>query len=350
MVDLSNTQAIGMISKPLQTQKTAYDSRLNRKTVPKTILPDGDVALPGDAISDDDEENPLFAKLESCTVAELRALQKQSLVFDEEKYPEDRIEVVTERLRAMERAKPLRFAARLPVLTPRLIVERFDTFFTAEPDQRNHAPLLLNITRDTPFHLSLVNWSQYEVIGDFFDYIHLALFDRSSGGGGGGQKRVVLPPDRIDTLARLQNAFIYSHHQETPFKSSALIEQLECFLYSKLIDIHVSRRTASFHFEWNASSPFVLIVCFGIVATCERGSDVTDDDAGVVTSLTRDDLFNDISTAPTESILTQRKKATKELEHQQKKQKKAALDIHKEREFLRAGKLSYLYYGYMGRD
>jgi len=144
------------------------------------------------------------------------------------------------------------------------------------------------------------------------------------------------------------------------------MEHLEHQLYSKLLEIYVNRRTATFMLEWNQYSPFVLIVCFGIVVPTTTTTTTTDDmvptndigDDDELITLSREDLLNDISNE-NPSIFTKREKAKQVDEYEQKKgggkrkkQKKGGgtpVDMNQRREFLRACKLSYLYYGYMAR-
>jgi hypothetical protein len=334
---------------------------VNRKTLHKVMR---DNRLPALDAGDDesvssDEANPLHDQLESCSVEQLMELKKGAFhQFDQDKYPKHRIEAVTDELLTMQRREPLRFTAPLAVMTARDIVAAFDAFFSAQPDGRDRQPLLLNIAKDTALYTRLRQWPQYEVIGDIFEPIHLALF------GGDRRRRLVAPPPSLDTLGHLQSALILSHHQETPFRSVQLIEQLEHRLYSKLLDIYVNQRTATFVLEWNQSSPFVLIVCFGIVVARDGGDLIAvgdGDDPHTITvlnretadelvTLTRDDLLTDVnvSDAARPSIGKKRKKA--KLMADKEGQNKTTIDLQQRRDFLRACKLSYLYYGYMGRD
>lgn len=358
---------------PQRSKKSGQQHRApNRKVVSKVIrdskLGPSDIDANDDAGDDEEsvtseEENPLHDKLESCTVEELQRLKKSAFQFNEAKYPQHRIEVVTAELVGMNRREPLRFTDPVVMPSAQQIVAKFDAFFTTEPDPRSRQPLLLNIEPQSQLYGKLRQWSQYEVIGDIFDPVHLALFDR-------GAQRPVAPPTTIDTLARLQNALIVSHRQETTFRTVHLIEQLEHQLYSKLLEIYVNQRTATFVLEWNQSSPFVLVVCFGVVAPSGSGDHVdgsvlmtpdhntivlNKETADVLVTLSRDDLLGDVSKdvaspyGANSGGFKKRKKAQQLDEHEQRQQHKTTIDMNQRREFLRACKLSYLYYGYIGR-
>jgi hypothetical protein len=321
-------------------------AHVNRNTITK-VLRDAKLGPDDESCSADSEENPLHDKLETCTVEELAALKQNSMKFDETKYPEHKIDVVASQLSSMNRREPMRFTAPLPTLTPLQILQKFDTFFTTTPDPRNRDPVLLNIDPQSAFYTRLRQWSQYEVIGDIFDPVHLALFDHAN-----KERCVVECPKTLVSLVQLQNALIHSHHQTTEFKTDQLIEQLEHMLYSKLLDIYVNRRTAIFMFEWNQSSPYELVVCFGIVAAAGGGSDtkLEDDSADELVTLTRDDLLNDSALLLEDTIMTKREKAVAVHNHIKKGKKHKKIDLNQRRAFVRASRLSYLYYGFLGRD
>ena len=330
-----------------------------------------------------EEEEPLHDKLESCTVDQLRALQKKALQFDQARYGQKHgVDRVTEEIRGMGQRATIRFDAPLPKLSPQQIVSCFDSFLDGPPEQRSKQPLLLNMERHSAYHHRLLKWTQYEVNGDFFDYIHLALFDQT----GKRPPPPIITPDTggINTMAQLQSALIYSHHQATPFRSALLIERLEGYVNSKLMEIYINRRTASFLFELNDTSPFILVVCFGLIFVPSRGGgdyenqqqqvevDIIGDQykywGDELVSLTRDDLFNDAinlddidgtAGGGRNTILTKRKKfrLLEELERQERGDDEddtdgsaTATNMNQRREYLRLSKLSYLYYGYMGRS
>jgi hypothetical protein len=364
-----------------RTQKSTYRPKPNSGTVPKKPVqqPEQTRSIEAEDIvlinHDDDsasvtgeEENDLHDKLDTCTVEQLRELQKQSMQFDQQKNPQHRIDAVTEEIRGMGQRATLRFDAPLDKLTPQEIVARFDRFLDDDKAPKNKQPLLLNMERHSPHHKRLLQWDQYEQNGDFFDYIHLALFDTV-------KRRPSAPVASLGTLPALQHAFIASHHQATPFKSAHLIEQLEIYLTSKLLDIYINRRTASFLFELNEASQFILVVCFGLIFVPPSSDDPSSliegkhiDIVGEsykewgdeIVSLTRDDLFIDaadtVNTLDDGSepspLFTKRKKAQKldELAQQEQEDTGApVINMKQRREYLRLSKLSYLYYGYMWR-
>lgn len=342
----------------------------------KTNAVDDDEADASASVTSEEEE-PLHDKLESCTVEQLRALQKKAIMFDQQKYQSHSTNHVMDEIRGMSQRATIRFDAALPKLSPQEIVSRFDLFLDGPAETRTKQPLLLNMERNSNYHKRLLQWSQYEVNGDFFDYIHLALFDTV--------KKRMPPPftdEGINTMAQLQNALIYSHYQATPFKSALLIERLEGYVNSKLMEIYINKRTASFLFELNDTSPFVLVVCFGLifVPVSETDIDMTggshQNDVDIIgdqykywgdelVSLTRDDLFNDSLRLDDDAgdgttILTKRKKARQldELARREQEEEEGdcslasqqKINMNQRREYLRLSKLCYLYYGYMGRN